>query len=138
MKKVKRRESKDIMSGGYGIKCEAETLPLLCTSSSQELPVNDMDLVGFLDMDDKSLSGTLATHTQHTHSTHTHTATAELTGGINASEWSSLFNGQLDGLDSLDPMTGIQSSGPNSGPMHSNESMANMNAGLNNTAGMDV
>jgi len=29
---------------------------------------------------------------------------------MNVSEWNSLFNGQLDGIDSLDPMTGIQSS----------------------------
>ena len=60
---------------GYGIKCEAETLPLLnTTSSSQELPVTDMDLVGFLDMDDKSLSGqSHTTHHTHTHTTHTHT-----------------------------------------------------------------
>lgn len=38
----------------------------------------------------------------------------ELTGGVNVSEWNSLFNGQLDGIDSgidaLDPMTGIQNS----------------------------
>ena len=37
-----------------------------------------------------------------------------LTGGVHVSEWNSLFNGQLDGMesgiDALDPMTGIQNS----------------------------
>ena len=35
----------------------------------------------------------------------------ELTG-VNTSEWSSLFNGQLDDVNSLDPMTGMQADTP--------------------------
>lgn len=31
----------------------------------------------------------------------------ELTG-VNSTEWNSLFNGQLDDVSSLDPMTGVQ------------------------------
>lgn len=31
----------------------------------------------------------------------------ELTG-VNSAEWNSLFNGQLDDMSSLDPMTGVQ------------------------------
>ena len=67
----------------YGIKCEPDTLTFLNSSepfhsysdpqsdvnserhsphinpaAQQEFPANDMDLTGFLDMDDKSLSGT--------------------------------------------------------------------------------
>ncbi len=33
----------------------------------------------------------------------------ELTG-VNSTEWNSLFNGQLDDVSTLDPMTGVQSS----------------------------
>lgn len=74
-RKVDRGESKD-MSSGYGIKCEAETLPLLNSSYAGNVSsdavdeLNDMDLVGFLDVDDKSLSGT---------QTHTHTLASIVT-----------------------------------------------------------
>ena len=32
--------------------------------------------------------------------------------GVNCAEWNSLFNGQLDDVNSLDPMTGVQNSDP--------------------------
>ena len=35
--------------------------------------------------------------------------TTELTNGVTSNEFHSLFNGQLDGLDTLDPTTGIHS-----------------------------
>ena len=40
---------------------------------------------------------------------------SELTGGA-TSEWNSLFNGQLDGLDSLDPMSGVLTANPDPPP----------------------
>ncbi len=57
-------------------------------------------------------------------------------------EWSSLFNGQLDGLDSLDPsldpMTGIQNTVPH--PLHNEPVvMGNVHPGSGPTNnGMDV
>jgi len=83
----------------YGVKCEPDTsMNLQCeyyqptanflSEDSQEV-TTDMDLTGFLDsMDDRVLS--------------------ELT---NSAEWnSSLFNGQLDDVDALDPTTGMHGS----------------------------
>ena len=83
--KVTRLWLKDMSANcqqSYGIKCEPDTLTFLNSSEpfhqysdplsdvnserhsphinpavQQELPVSDMDLTGFIDMDDKSLSG---------------------------------------------------------------------------------
>ena len=66
-------------------------------------------------------------------------ALTELTGGINVSEWNSLFNGQLDGIDSLDPMTGIQNS--TGGVAHGDQiglASGNHGMGHNTNNGMDV
>ncbi len=137
------------MSSGYGIKCEAETLPLLNSSySASSDSLNDMDLAGFLDVDDKSLSGSYiarsTAHLYYIHNVHAHNNkfyTVELTGGMNVSEWSSLFNGQLDGLDTLDPMTGIQNTVPGHGhgPAHNTiEAVPMSNNVPSNNNGMDM
>ncbi len=57
--------------------------------------------------------------------------------GVNTTEWNSLFNGQLDDVNSLDPMTGIQSTVQDttamvtsSNPQFSNNSMSNQPPGM--------
>ncbi len=61
------------MSSEYGIKCEAKVLPLLNNSyrgnASNDVQddLTDMDLAGFLDVDDKNISGKLLAMTVRTY-----------------------------------------------------------------------
>ena len=52
---------------------------------------------------------------------------ADLTNGANAAEWNSLFNGQLDGMDSLDP----------NAVLHADSTAAMSMAGTGSGSGID-